>query len=93
MVIKTAWRISFWLPHEEPKTKCYSADNCKQLRSDRYKLTILKLQVEREDKEDSVQWAVKCVDCNILQLLPFKRFWFYWSKGIMALMHAGTSAV
>ena len=44
------------------------------MRSDRYKLPILKLQVEREDKEDAVQWAVNCVDGNILQLLPFKRF-------------------
>ena len=63
------------------------------MRSDRYKLPILKLQVEREDKEDAVQWAVNCVDGNILQLLLFKRFWFYWSKAIMALMHVGTSAV
>ena len=40
----------------------------------RYKLTILKLQAARQDKEDSVQWAVNCLDWDILQLLPFKRF-------------------
>ena len=41
------------------------AVSCKKQRRDRYRCTIIKLQVEGEDTEDSVQLPVNILDCII----------------------------
>ena len=90
-VIKTAWRISFRLPHEEPKKKYLL-------------LAIPQRQVQmhypnatsrrRGYRRYNIQWPG--ADCVLLYSICFPSSVsdrFYWSKRSMALMQVRTSAV